>query len=86
MTIVAELVEETGLQPESEPIPIAVMYDNFLRGWEIVYRIASAPGNGPESGEPVATPQEYDELRWCEPDELPTNLSPIARKMTRLLE
>ena len=79
-TIMAELEEETGLQPEREPIPIAVMYDNVLRSWEIVYRITSATG----SSEPVATPEEYDELRWCEPNELPADLSPIARQMVRL--
>ncbi|MCH7571904.1 MAG: hypothetical protein IH891_03210 [Planctomycetes bacterium] len=29
---------------------------------------------------------EYDELRWCRPDDLPVDLSPIARQMTSLLE
>ena len=80
-TIVSELEEETGLLAMPEPIPIAVMYDNVLHCWEIVFRITPALGNG----EPVATPEEYDELRWCKPDALPDDLSPIARQMVRLL-
>ena len=77
--IAKELAEETGLAVVGEPVAIAVLYDDVLRCWEIVHRVE------PGAGEPVAAPEEYDELRWCAPDDLPDDLTPIARQMTALL-
>jgi 8-oxo-dGTP pyrophosphatase MutT (NUDIX family) len=42
--IAAELREETGLEPAREPTPVALLYDDVLRCWEIVFRIEPGPG------------------------------------------
>ncbi len=77
-TIIKELEEETGFAPTSDPVAIALIYDDSARSWELIYRI--------ESGEQQHKPSaEYDELRWCAPTDLPSDLSPISRLMTRLL-
>lgn len=78
--IAKELQEETGLAVASEPVAIAMIYDDFLRDWEIVHRVEPGPG------EVVIEPEEYDELRWCDPNDLPDNLCAIARQMTTLLQ
>ncbi len=77
--VAKELQEETGLAVASEPVAIAMIYDDFLRDWEIVHRVEPGPG------EVVIEQEEYDELRWCTPDNLPDNLCSIARQMTALL-
>ena len=76
-TIVTELLEETGLVERSEPTPIAMICDSVAQTWEIIYTI-----NDPQ-GEAKPTP-EYTELRWCAPDQLPDDLSPIATSMIPL--
>ena len=76
-TIIAELKEETYLIAHSEPIPIAMICDSIARTWEIIYKI-----NDPR-GDAKPTP-EYSELRWCESDQLPDDLSPIAKSMIPL--
>ncbi len=75
--IVSELSEETGLTTQSRPTPIAVMCDPTARTWELIYLL-----NDPQ-GEAQSTP-EYSEVRWCGRDELPDDLSPIARSMIPL--
>jgi len=75
--ITKELREETGLTCP-EPTAVAIMFDDGLRCWEIVYRIA------PRS-EDVGVTDEYDELAWCEVDDLPADLTPIARTMIGLV-
>jgi len=77
--IAAELREETGLEPVREPTPIALLYDDVLRCWEIVFRVEPGPGG------PRPAPSEYEELCWRRPDDLPKDLTPIARQMTTLL-
>lgn len=77
--IVTELREETTLRPQRGPTPIALLYDPTLRCWEIVYRIEAG------DGAPAADPREYDELRWCAADDLPSQLAPVARQMVDLL-
>ena len=76
-TIVTELHEETNLVVRREPIPIALICDLQAHTWEIIYTI-----NDPQ-GEAKPTP-EYSELRWCAPDQLPEDLSPIATSMIPL--
>ncbi len=78
-TIAEELREETGLAPAREPVVIAVMYDPTARTWEIVYRIEAA------AGETVSAHGEYTAFDWRSPDNLPEDLTPIARNMTRFL-
>lgn len=74
-----ELLEETGYKCEGEPSAIAVIEDAVARCWEIVFRMQV-------SAEPVSTPsREYDEIRWCLVDQLPDELSAIARQMVELL-
>lgn len=77
--ILSELREETGLAARRAPIPIAVLYDDVLRCWEVVFRLE------PDAGHPVAEPMEYETLQWRTPDDLPADLTPMARQMSRLL-
>ena len=71
-----ELIEETGYRCEGEPTAIAVIEDSVARCWEIVFRLQA-------SAEPLhEASSEYDEVRWCQPTELPKPLSPIAAMMS----
>ncbi len=76
-TILAELKEETGLTAAREPTPVAILYDAYLRCWEIVFEIQAG-----QKGEPTTC--EYDELIWRESDDLPRPLTPIAQQMAGL--
>jgi 8-oxo-dGTP pyrophosphatase MutT (NUDIX family) len=78
-TIVEELREETGLVPAGEPVAIAVMYDPTARTWEILFRISA------KEGELHSAQKEYTAFEWRSPNDLPENLTPIARNMQRLL-
>ncbi|MCP3905775.1 MAG: NUDIX domain-containing protein [Planctomycetes bacterium] len=77
ITVVKELREETGLAC-GEPTAIAVLYDDVVRTWEIVYRLTPAD-------ERAAASDEYDEVAWCAPEEITVDLTPIARSMVALL-
>jgi len=77
--IQSELRDETGLQPEREPHSTAVLFDPVLRCWEIVYQVqASSARFKPRTA-------EYTELQWCSPEQLPAELSPIARQIAELI-
>lgn len=78
-TLVEELYEETGLRPAAEPNAVAMMFDDVLKCWEIVFRLRVRP----EAEPPPTT--EYGELRWCSPGDLPAPLSPLARRLVPLL-
>ena len=79
-TITTELYEETGLRAAGEPTHVALIYDDVLRTWEIVFRLRiAASGDEPPTS-------EYAELRWYAADDLPSPLSPVAEKMRRLLQ
>jgi 8-oxo-dGTP pyrophosphatase MutT (NUDIX family) len=80
-TVVAELMEETGLTPRREPTPIALLYDPVLRCWENVFRIEPAD----DAADVSPLTDEYDELLWRAADDLPEPLTPTARQMTALL-
>ncbi len=85
-TIRAELTEETGLQSSGEPTAIAVVYDDVMRCWELVFRLVPAiPGNIQNHDRIEMCKREYDQLMWCSSDELPADLSPIATQMIPLL-
>ncbi|MCA9290095.1 MAG: NUDIX domain-containing protein [Phycisphaerales bacterium] len=76
--IVSELHEETGLRPRRDPVPVALLYDDVLRCWEMAFRLDVQPqGDPPPTG-------EYAELRWCRPEAIPDALTPIARAMRGL--
>ena len=75
--IVSELSQETSLTTQCEPTPVAIMSDPTARTWELIYLL-----NDPQ-GKSQPTP-EYSKLRWCAPDELPDDLSPIAHSMIPL--
>ena len=75
----AELVEETGMRCVGTPVAVAIVEDDVLRCWEIVYRIDATDDGAPAT-------DEYDELRWCSAGGWPEPLSPIATRMTRLVE
>ena len=51
--------------------------DSQAHTWEIIYTIKDA------QGEVKPTP-EYTELRWCERELLPDDLSPVATSMIPL--
>ncbi|MBT8484731.1 MAG: NUDIX hydrolase [Phycisphaerales bacterium] len=72
-----ELREETGLEAAGEPIPVAILFDDVLRCWEIVARLDARPGGAPVTN-------EYTELRWCERDRPPAPLTPIATRILTL--
>jgi 8-oxo-dGTP pyrophosphatase MutT (NUDIX family) len=77
-TLLAELREETGRTARREPTPIAILFDDVLGTWEIVYRIDATRDGVPATA-------EYDELTWCAPGALPEDLTPIGRQMVALL-
>lgn len=78
-TIITELYEETGLRASAEPTHLALIFDEVLRTWEIVFRLrVTTTGDEPPTS-------EYAELTWCAADDLPTPLSPVAEKMKRLI-
>lgn len=78
-TITRELCEETGLRAIAPPTPIAVIRDEVLRCWELVYRLAIDEGS-----RPIAT-DEYPEVNWFEIGQLPAPLSPMAERLSALL-
>lgn len=73
-----ELKEETGLTCRQEPTPIALLYDPVLRCWELAFRLETTGEIHLESG-------EYSDTMWRTPNDLPTDLTPIARQMITLL-
>lgn len=77
--VTAELQEETGLRPQARPTPLALIFDGVLRCWEMVFRVDAAPGKLDLSA------AEYDDARWCTPDDLPAELTPVAKQMVELL-
>jgi len=75
-----ELLEETGLKSVREPTPLAMLFDPVLRCWEVVYRL-----HADDDDSPKPRTAEYTQLEWHELDELPRELSPIARQIAPLL-
>ena len=69
----------TGFQSAVEPIPIAVMFDSVLKCWELVFRIFAG------IDAPAPRTAEYSHLEWRSFDDLPAELSPIARQIAALL-
>jgi 8-oxo-dGTP pyrophosphatase MutT (NUDIX family) len=74
-----ELQEETGLNAIGEPTAVAVIFDPVLHCWEIVFRLAA------DTSPLQPRPAEYLDLQWRRRDDLPTNLSPIARQIAAIL-
>lgn len=74
-----ELGEESGFAAAGPPVPLALLYDPTACTWEIVHRLAvrERPGIDPPGW-------EYRELRWVEPGQEPSPLSPVAEVMRRL--
>lgn len=81
-TLRNELHEETGLEPAADPVPVALIYDDVIRTWELVFRIEAAARTAPPGA--VVT-GEYDELTWREPADPPGPLTPIAARMLELI-
>lgn len=77
--VTRELKEETGLVPAREPVAAAVIFDPVLRCWEIVFRLES------KGDSCTMNTAEYTMLEWRAKDNVPEDLSPIARQMTALL-
>ena len=79
-TILEELKEETGCRAIRSPVPLAVAYDPAAYAWEVIHVIELDP-----DATPVGS-LEYDELRWFEGGSLPEQLTPIAQRMTALVD
>ncbi len=75
----SELEEETGIQGAIAPTPVAIVFDSVARCWELVYRlrVQDLPMG--------ARSDEYSELSWCKPPNLPSPLSPPTVLMAKLL-
>jgi 8-oxo-dGTP pyrophosphatase MutT (NUDIX family) len=73
--IARELREEARLEPLSPAVAVALLFDPHAFTWEIVHRLAIAPGAVPELG------WEYDEFRMASLDALPEPLAPVALQM-----
>jgi 8-oxo-dGTP pyrophosphatase MutT (NUDIX family) len=74
-----ELIEETGYRCEGEPTAIAVIEDSVARCWEIVFRVQASAAPLHEGS------NEYDELRWCQPTNVPQPISPVAAIISELV-
>jgi len=80
-TIAAELAEETRLSTTREPIAVAMILDDAIGTWEIIYRIDAPAGDAQPT-------DEYPELRWIDPGDamgLPDDLTPLAKAMLPLV-
>ncbi len=75
-----ELEEECGVPSSGEAIPIAILRDDVVGTWEVVYRcvLASNPRRSPG--------WEHDELALVTPATLPEPASDAARMMSELAE
>ena len=75
-----ELKEECGVPSSGEAIPIAMLRDDVVVTWEVVYRctLASSPTTSPG--------WEHDELALVTPATLPEPSSDAARAMAELAE
>ena len=73
-----ELHEECGVAATSEPIPIAILRDDAVGTWEVIYRCTLA-------STPIISPGwEHDEFAVVGPDTLPEPSSDAARAMAPL--
>jgi 8-oxo-dGTP pyrophosphatase MutT (NUDIX family) len=73
--IASEFTEEVGGTLSRPPRAEAVLYDDAAKTWEVVLRLEV-------STEQIDPPtHEYSEFKWCHPSELPTDLTPIARRI-----
>ena len=79
-TILEELSEETGCRAVRPPVPLAVAYDPAAFAWEVIHAIELDPASTPVGS------MEYDELRWFQAGEQPDSLTPIAQRMTALVD
>jgi ADP-ribose pyrophosphatase YjhB (NUDIX family) len=77
--IIRELREETALEAAGDPNAVAVLFDPVLRCWEVAYRLTV------HEGEIRARAVEYANLKWRNSNDLPENLSPIARQIAQML-
>jgi hypothetical protein len=75
---VEELHEETGLAPGGELVATAIVLDEVLGTFEIIYSLNSTHGT-------ISPSPEYAKVKWCCPDDLPQPLSPLATQMAELL-
>jgi len=75
-----ELREEVGLTAARDPIAVALVFDEVLRTWEIVYRIEV------EQDAPSRPSPEYSEVAWYALGDMPDDLSPVAHRMRLLVD
>lgn len=76
--ISAELMEETGLAC-ARSTPVAIVFDDVLRTWEIAFRLEA------RGDELDASSGEYDALQWFGKGTFPAPLTPVAKQMVGLV-
>ncbi len=77
--VMHEFAEEVGGAASSAPRAVAVVYDDAARSWEVVLLLDVAS----EAISP--TSDEYEELNWCDAEQLPQDLTPIAQRIRKLV-
>jgi 8-oxo-dGTP diphosphatase len=76
--VLRELHEETGLAAVGEPVARALVYDDVIRCWEMLFDIIA-------EGDIRRAADEFDVLRWVRPDQLPDDASAITARVANLL-
>jgi ADP-ribose pyrophosphatase YjhB (NUDIX family) len=69
-----ELLEETGLELDSAPVALALIFDSEVKTWELIYKLHS-------SSNQFEVNSEYEDLRWSEINSIPTHLTSISKAM-----
>ncbi len=77
-TIEKELQEETGLELDSPPIAVAMLFDETTKTWELVYKLHP-------SSNIVKGNDEYQDLVWKAQDNPPESMSAISREMIKFI-
>ncbi|MDP7005515.1 MAG: NUDIX domain-containing protein [Phycisphaerales bacterium] len=77
-TIEKELLEETGLDLAAPPIAIAMIFDEFARTWELIFKLTSSTAS-------VNGNDEYQKLEWLGLDNPPESMTPITEVMLRFI-
>jgi len=79
-SLAAEIHEEVGLKMTGSPIAKAILFDQRLKTWELVYQVQVDDGIPCASG-------EYTAVRWVDiASALPQPLSPLAVQLAETIK
>lgn len=79
-TVIRELDEEAGFQPQFPPVAKALFFDPCSRTWEIVYELDISANHGE-----ATQPGEHLNSGWFPQEQLPCPMTPIAERMVDVL-